>query len=112
MKLQRLERPLAIGIVAAGAIVIYRVWTYLVPQEGQLPDSVIGVRKALALGVCGAIALGVCVNAGLVVLFMGWLRNRKARHSKEAAPVQLEPTGYLGRRDNARDIGEPARSDS
>jgi hypothetical protein len=84
MKLQRLERPIAIGIVVAGAIMIYRIWSYLVPKEGQLPDSVVGVRKALALGICGAIALGVCVNAGLAVLFMNWLRNRKARRRKEA----------------------------
>jgi hypothetical protein len=83
MKLQRLERPIAITIVIAGAIMIYRVWSYLVPPEGQLPDSVIGVRRALALGICGAIALGVCVNAGLVVLFAGWLRNRKAHRRKE-----------------------------
>jgi hypothetical protein len=80
MKLEKLERPLAIGIVIAGAIMIYQVWSYLVPPAGQLPDSVIGVRKALALGICGAIALGVWVNAGLVVLLMNWLRSRKARH--------------------------------
>jgi hypothetical protein len=83
MKRVRLERLIAIGIVIAGAIAIYRIWSYLVPQEGQLPDSVIGVRKALALGICGAIALGVCVNAGLLVLFMNWLRSRRARRQKE-----------------------------
>jgi hypothetical protein len=84
MKLAKLEKPLAIGIVIAGAFAIYRVWSYLVPQESGLPESVIGVRKALALGMCGAIALGVCVNAGLVVLFVGWVRNRRARRRKEA----------------------------
>jgi hypothetical protein len=83
MKLERLERPLALGIVIAGAIGICRVWSYLVPQEGQLPDSVIGVRRALALGICGAIALGVCVNAGLVVLFSRWLRSRKAQRPEQ-----------------------------
>jgi hypothetical protein len=87
MKLRRLEKPLAIGIMIAGAIMIYRVWFYLVPQDGQIPASAIGVRKALALGICGAIALGVCVNAGLVVLFTGWLRSRKAHRHTEKHPL-------------------------
>ena len=103
MKLQRLERPLAIAIVIAGAIMIYRVWSYLVPEPGQLPESVIGVRKGLALGICGAIALGVCVNAGVVVLFTNWLRKRHARRQKAGtgesaslAPADAERRGEFG----------------
>jgi hypothetical protein len=107
MKLQRLERPLALGIVIAGAIAIYRIWIYLLPHEGQLPDSVIGVRKALALGICGAIALGVCVNAGLVVLFMNWLRSRRARRQKfvPLTPAPLPPKADEGSRGAAPERG-------